>query len=122
MKSRNQNQTKFMRNVNECLRTDWKDILIDGGDIFKLLSGESGSLNVFGEINENIEEVEEDEKILEPLDLEEVMEAIENLKNNKASSKDAIPAELLKYGREDIGRKLYNIIWSVRMHVKMPKG
>lgn len=49
------------------------------------------------------------------------MEMVESLKNNKSPGYDGIDAEMLKYGGEDLLKKLYELILEVWVEEKMPK-
>jgi hypothetical protein len=42
--------------------------------------------------------------------LEEVRDSLKNLKNNKAPGTDNIPAELLKYGGNEVMQSIYELI------------
>ena len=54
--------------------------------------------------------------------LEEVSYVIKNLKHHKALRTDKIMAELLKYGREDMWKRMHCLITLVWRQLKIPNG
>jgi hypothetical protein len=53
--------------------------------------------------------------------LEEVRDSLKNLNNNKAPETDKIPAELLKYGRNEVMKSVYELIILVWKKEQIPK-
>jgi len=58
-------------------------------------------------INNEISEVE---VVVEELTIEDVKEAIRNLKNNKAAGTDGIHPELIKYRRNKLLNRMYELV------------
>jgi hypothetical protein len=55
-------------------------------------------------------ELEEDLDIVELPTLEEVQDLLKVLRNNKAPGADNLPAELLKYGGNEVMKKIHDLI------------
>ena len=56
---------------------------------------------------------ETDEREMDEPSLEEVWEAVRKLKNNKAAGVDEIPSELIRYGGEDLIRRIHKLICAI---------
>jgi hypothetical protein len=50
----------------------------------------------------------------------EINTAIAKLKNNKAPRSDSIPAELLKFGRAELNKRIYQIISQIWSREELP--
>ena len=55
-----------------------------------------------------------------PPDREKVALAIQQLKFNKASGYDGLPAELFKAGRDELVRCMHHLLCNIRLQQSMP--
>uniref|UniRef100_A0A1B0CKX3 Reverse transcriptase domain-containing protein n=2 Tax=Lutzomyia longipalpis TaxID=7200 RepID=A0A1B0CKX3_LUTLO len=66
------------------------------------------------------EDMVADGREVEPPTLEDVVKAIQSLKNHKAPGEDNIPAELVKYGGDELHKRIYGLIRKIWVTGKMP--
>jgi hypothetical protein len=69
-------------------------------------------------INNEISEVE---VVVEELTIEDVKEAIRNLKNNKAAGTDGIHPELIKYRRNKLLNRMYELVRQIWEEESIPE-
>ena len=111
--------SRAVKTLNGKILVEPDEILKRWTEHFKTL------LNQFSEVDEsvllNIPQREVDESLAAPPTVEEVAKAIAKLKNNKCPGADGIPAEVFKYGGDELTRRLYQIICQIWEEEDVPQ-
>jgi len=72
-------------------------------------------------IKKGNKEISEVEVVVEELTIEDVKEAIRNLKNNKAAGTDGIHPELIKYRRNKLLNRMYDLVRQMWEEERIPE-
>lgn len=97
------------------------------GEMDKILNRWTEYFTELLNVNENeeteIEEIDIGEQIqIESPELDEIRKVIGQMKNNKASGVDQVPAEMLKYGGDRVIQEVHNIITEVWQEERIPQN
>lgn len=122
----NKGRAPFRPRLQSCKNKD-NTLLINKDDIldrwarpFKALLKEESPITIEGGVKNACGTRNEDGDVGPP-DFEEFEDALRRMKNNKAPGRDGLPAELYKYGGEDLHKVMYDLVLTIWQDERMPR-